>query len=414
MDKNVANNKPVVSSERIKALDLLRGVAVLGILIMNIQSFSMPGTAYINPMSYGDMTGANEWVWILSHVFGDQKFMTLFSVLFGAGIILITNKAESKSASAKGIHYRRNFFLLIFGIIHGHLIWSGDILFIYALCAFWVYWFRNKSAKTLFIVGLVVISVHSILYLFAGFSMEHWPQEAIEGNKTAWESSVAYNQKEIAAFTGTWGEQIAKTSEQAIFFETFLFLTIFIWRAGGLMLVGIALYKWGVITGAKSIAFYKKTWLINWVIGLPIVIYGVWQNFEHAWAFEFSMFIGSQFNYWGSLFVSMGILSAVMIWAKSGGFDWLKSRLEAVGQMALTNYLMQSILCTFIFYGMGLGLFGSIERTDQIGIVLAVWMIQILWSKTWLEKYRFGPFEWLWRSMTYGKRQPFVNHTKAE
>ena len=150
---------PVLPSERILSLDVLRGFAILGILFMNIQSFSMIEAAYINPTAYGDLTGINKWVWIISHIFTDQKFMTLFSLLFGAGIILITDRADLKGISAAGLHYRRTFWLLLIGLIHAYLLWHGDILVIYAMCALIVYAFRKLSPKKFLIYVLITISI---------------------------------------------------------------------------------------------------------------------------------------------------------------------------------------------------------------------------------------------------------------
>ena len=131
--------QPTVQQERIQSLDVLRGFAILGILIMNVQSFAMPGAAYLNPMAYGDLTGPNKWVWILSHLFADQKFMTIFSILFGAGVVLFSESAEKKLGKSAGLHYRRTFWLLLIGLFHAHIIWYGDILVSYALVDSWCF-----------------------------------------------------------------------------------------------------------------------------------------------------------------------------------------------------------------------------------------------------------------------------------
>ena len=150
---------------------MLRGFALLGILIMNIQSFSMPGAAYLNPMAYGDMTGLNRWVWVLSHTLADQKFLSLFSMLFGAGVIVFAERAIARGGSSGWLHYRRSAWLLLFGLIHGHLLWYGDILYSYALCALWVYLFRNRSPTTLFISGFAFMSIAWAYNLFSGYSI---------------------------------------------------------------------------------------------------------------------------------------------------------------------------------------------------------------------------------------------------
>ena len=405
---NTTSLNPTLGEERIDSLDILRGFAILGILIMNIQSFSMPGPAYLNPMAFGDMTGANKWVWILSHIFGDQKFMTIFSILYGAGVVMVTQNAEKKTGKSASLHYRRTFWLLIIGLIHAHLIWYGDILVPYALCAIFIYFFRNVRPTILLVVGVLLIAVHTLLYVGLGSSIAHWPQESINQTMQSWNPGQEKLDQEIAAYTGSFSDQLSVRVKSALFLETFVFLMMFLWRAGGLMLVGMALYKWGILTAERSRNFYIKGWMISWVIGMPIVIYGVYKNFDANWALEYAMFIGSQFNYWGSLGVSFGLICAIMILSKSGSMTWFRERLAGVGRMALTNYLMQSVICTFIFYGIGISLFGQVDRVGQVGIVLLVWIIQLLWSKPWIRKYRFGPAEWMWRSLTYLKRQKMI------
>lgn len=397
---------PIKSTERIESLDVLRGVAILGILIMNIQSFSMPGAAYMNPTAYGDLEGINRWVWILSHLFGDQKFMTIFSILFGAGIVLVTNRAETKSGSSLGLHYKRTFWLLVIGLIHAHLIWYGDILVPYAICALFVYLFRKKGPITLLVFGILFLSIHSLIYWFFGTSLEHWPDEAVQSASSSWLPSQNDINSEIAAITGSLSEQIKYNSASAWFLETMVFAVLFLWRAGGLMFVGMALYKWQVLSALRSPKFYLKGLIISWLIGFPIVIYGIIRNFEANWSFDYSMYLGSQFNYYGSLFVSFGYICMIMLISQSKAIPWFRRRFAAIGQMALTNYILQSIIAVLIFYGIGLGLFGQMERIGQVGIIVAIWIVQVAWSKPWLDRFRFGPLEWLWRSLTYVKIQP--------
>ncbi len=402
-----ATLQPILGKDRIQSLDILRGIAILGILIMNIQSFAMPGAAYLNPTAYGDLEGMNYWVWVLSHIFADQKFMTIFSILFGAGVVLVTQKAEERQGKSAGLHYKRTFWLLIIGLIHAHLIWYGDILVAYALCALFVFLFRKLSARKLLIIGLLVVSVHSLIYLFFGFSLPFIPAEVIsELRNDIWNPNPDAIQQEIKAIAGSLSSQIAYNSESAIPMHTSVFLMIMLWRAGGLMLVGMALYKWGVLTAGRSASFYKKGMVLGFLLGLPVIIIGLYKNFEADWSLEFSMFIGSQFNYFGSLGVSFAYICGIMLFAKSDGFKLLKDRFAAVGQMALTNYISQSILGVLIFFGLGLGLFGEVERYQQILVVLGIWLLQLSWSKPWLERFKFGPLEWVWRSLTYMKKQP--------
>ncbi len=398
--------QPVQQKARIQSLDILRGIAILGILILNIQSFAMPGSAYLNPFSYGDMEGLNFWVWVFGHIFADQKFITIFSILFGAGIILVTQKAEQKSGKSAGLHYKRNFWLLVIGLLHAHLIWYGDILVAYALGGFIVYFFRKMQPRTLLILGTLVFSVHSVLYIMTGTSIPYWPQEALQDTMLMWHPPASEIQQEINALTGSLTEQINYNSAGALVMETMVYAILFFWKTTGLMLIGMALYKMGILSAEKSSSFYKNGLIAGFLIGFPIVIYGMIQNLNADFSFEYSMFLGSQFNYWGSLFVSFGYICVVMLWDKSGKFEALKSKLSAVGQMALTNYIVQSLIGVFLFFGVGFSLFGEVDRIFQLSIVFAVWALQLWWSKPWLDRYKFGPLEWVWRSLTYWKKQP--------
>ena len=171
---------PTRPAERIVAIDILRGFALLGILIMNIQGFAMPAAAYLNPTAYGDLSGANRWVWILSHVFADQKFMTIFSLLFGAGIVLMSEKLDERGLRAWGLHYRRTFWLLLFGLTHAFLLSSGDILVAYAVCGLWVYWLRRLRPGLQVALGLLVVSIPALLLLGTGLSMQFFPPGTVQ------------------------------------------------------------------------------------------------------------------------------------------------------------------------------------------------------------------------------------------
>lgn len=398
---------PTLGKERIQSLDILRGIAILGILIMNVQSFAMPGSAYLNPSSFGDLTGINFWVWVLSHVLADQKFMTIFSILFGAGIVLVTDKAEQREGKSAGLHYKRTFWLLVIGLLHAHLIWYGDILVAYALCALIVFLFRKSSPRKLLIIGLITISIHTVIYLLIGASMQFIPAADLEEMRQSfWNPGLEAIQREIAAVTGSLGEQIRHNSASALEMETTALGMQLFWRAGGLMLIGMAMYKKGVLSAARDASFYKKGLVLGMLIGLPLVVWGIVKNFEAGWTLEYSMFIGSQFNYWGSLAMGYAYICGIMLFVKTDGFKSIKQRLAAVGQMALTNYIAQSMIGMLLFFGVGFGLFGQFERSHQVIVVLAIWLMQLAWSRPWLDAYRFGPLEWVWRTFTYGKAQP--------
>ena len=400
IDSSVSSS-PTAPSERILALDALRGFAVLGILIMNIQSYSSIQAAYLNPTAYGDLTGVNLWIWTLSHLFAREKFMAIFSILFGAGVLLFADRVEARGRSAAGLHYRRTLWLIVIGMIHAYVFWYGDILVAYGLCALVVFLFRKLSPKWLLTLGIVAVAMGSLIFIFFGWSIPYWPQENYQQSLQHWMPSAESIQAEIAAYRGGWPEQMSHRVPASIVMQTFLFLTFMSWRCGGLMLIGMALFKWGALTAQRSGRFYSILMGTGLGIGLPLVIYGILRDFKADWSYDYSMFLGSQFNYWGSIPVALGYVAIVMLICKSGLWEKLVRRLAAVGRMALTNYLLQTVICTTIFYGHGLGLFGQVERGGQILIVFAVWMILLFISPLWLRRFQFGPAEWLWRTLTY-------------
>jgi len=193
----------------------------------------------------------------------------------------------------------------------------------------------------------------------------------------------------------------------AIFMQTFLFLWESFWRVTALMLLGMALYKKGILSAQQSNRFYLKLTIFGILVGLPLIIYGIYSDFNSGWTMRQSMFFNQQYNYIGSVGIALAYIGIVMLVCKSGIAMKCKSWLAAVGKMAFTNYILESLICTFIFYGHGLGFFGQVERKFQILIVFAVWILILVISPLWLKYFRFGPLEWLWRSLTYWKLQPF-------
>ena len=397
---------PVSSNERIISIDVLRGVAVLGILIMNIQNFSMIGAAYMNPDAYGDLAGINKWVWILSHIMADQKFMTIFSILFGAGVILFTSKAIQKDKKPGPIHFRRMFWLFVFGMVHAYLIWSGDILVNYALCGMFVFIFRNKSPKKLLIISAVFFIIPILLDLMSGFSMPYWPEESVQDNLKNWKPSAEAIAVEISNYQGNWLIQMDSRVGAAIFMQTFLFLWESFWRVTALMLLGMALFKQGILSAQLSNKYYIKLSLFGFILGLPLILYAIYSDFSTGWTMQRSMFYNQQFNYIGSVGIALAYIGIIMLIVKSTKAIKCKSWFAAVGKMAFTNYILESLICTFIFYGHGLGFYGQVERKFQILIVFASWILILIISPLWLRYFKFGPLEWLWRSLTYWNIQP--------
>jgi uncharacterized protein len=396
---------PVPPPARIACLDTLRGFALLGILLMNVQSFAMPGDAYLNPTAYGDLTGANRWAWVLVHVLADQKFINIFSMLFGAGIVLMADRTEPPRFRA--VHVRRMAILVAFGLLHGHLLWSGDILYSYGVCGLLLFGARRLRARSLLALALALYAVSTLIMVDGALAMRTWSPERLAAfSRGMWQSTPAEQAAELAAYRGGWGRHLARNSSDATDMETGIFLLYLVWKVAGLMLLGMALARLGVLTGRRSDRFYRRLTVAGLAVGLPVVAYGAWANFRAGWDVRWSFFYGSQFNYWGSVAVSLGWVGAVMLACRAGAFAAARRRLAAVGRTALSNYVLQTVLCTLVFYGTGLGLYGRVSRVGQLGVVAAVWAVQLALAPLWLRRFAFGPLEWLWRSLTYGRPQP--------
>ncbi len=398
--------EPGPTQERHGAMDALRGVAVLGILVMNIQAFSMVMAAYLNPPVQGGFEGANYWVWLLSHIFAQEKFLTIFSMLFGAGIVLMAERNEAKGLSPFRMHLRRNTALLFIGAAHGYLLWYGDILLAYALAGFAVYRCRHWASRRLVIAGVALLCLPALYMVFSYASIPYWPDEARQEVHEMLEPPPGFVAMEVATYQGGWLDQMRERVPTFFMISTFYFLIYTGWRVAGLMLLGMALYKWGVLQGMRSRRFYGGMLALGLGIGLPMVSGGVLYNNAHGWEPFRVFYMGALFNYWGSLPAALGWIAGLMLlWSVAGsrGALW---PLQAAGRMALSNYLLQTLICTTLFYGHGLGWFGEVERTGQIAVVGAIWVVCLVFSVLWLRAFRMGPAEWAWRCLTYRQLLP--------
>jgi uncharacterized protein len=391
---------PVTENARIVSLDALRGVAILGILVMNIPYFSMVSAA-ANPIALGPLNMGEYVVWYVGYVFCNFKFISIFSMLFGAGIVLMTERREEAGKSSLGIHYRRMAVLLFLGLVHAYAFWYGDILYTYAMCGFVAYWFRKWSPRWLFILGLMSIAIGSLISVATGLSMSYWPEESIHELNQGWAPTAETIESEVKIYRSGWLGQMPHRLEMSIFLQSFVFLFLFVWRCGGMILMGMALYKWGVFSAAKSKLFYRVLVAMALLVGVPVIVFGIHWNEAHEWAVTSSKFLGNQFNYWASLLVALGWVGVVMLLCQHASGRRLMGPFAAVGRMALTNYFMQTVICTLVFYGHGLGLFGEVNRVEQLGFVAAIFAFQLVFSPLWLRHFNFGPMEWLWRCATY-------------
>ncbi|HEY9030168.1 MAG TPA: DUF418 domain-containing protein [Kangiella sp.] len=398
---------PTSSEQRFHALDLIRGVAVLGILIMNIYGFSNIFSYYMNPYALGEPSNSDVWIWSLTHIFADQKFYTIFSMLFGAGILLMADRAREKGVSPGKYHYFRMFWLIVFGLIHGLLIWFGDVLFIYACMGLWVFLFTDTSAKTKLITGIVLIALYSLYMAMVSFNIDKIPAEDLEFIFSMFYPDQAFINEETLPYISSYASQL---NHRVNFFQENVLsmgLTFGIFRIGGSMLLGMALYQYGVLTAERSRSFYIKLAVIGLLVGFSLTAWDMNQLFSNGFSFEALLFSYMTLTNIAAVFIAIGYIALFALWIKSSAATKLRESLEAVGRMAFTNYIAQSIICTTVFYSFGFGLFAELSRLQLMGIVAIVFLLQLIWSSWWLKRYHYGPLEWLWRSLTYAKIQAF-------
>ncbi|GAA0270234.1 DUF418 domain-containing protein [Halobacterium noricense] len=390
---------PTPPSERVVGLDALRGFALLGILVVNVRLFSMPEVVLLNPTAYGDFTGANYWAWFAGHVLVEQKFITLFTLLFGGGIALFTRNRERRGDPVLGLHLRRSGLLVAFGLLHAYLLWYGDVLVAYGVTALWVVSARHETARRQAVLGLGLLVVPSatqvLSVLFADLS----------AFAQTWQPAEAALRTEVETYRSGWLAQMAHRVPTAFERQTAGYLASTGWRVSGSMLLGMALFEWGVLTNDRSRRFYRRLAAAGGVTGLAVVLAGVWYVEASNWTPAAGL-LWRQFNYWGSLPLAGAYVALVMLYAQRRPDGVLTRTLAGTGRTAFSNYLLQSLLATWIFYGHGLRLFGRVTRFEALGIVAAIWVVQAALSMLWLRQFRFGPMEWLWRTLTYGERQP--------
>lgn len=426
---------PVSESCRVAAVDVLRGVAVLGILAMNITTFGLPTASYMNPAAAalepyaGPFTGLNVAAWLVQHVVFDMKIMTIFTMLFGAGLVLMGEKVGEGPRRFAGIYYRRLGWLLLIGLLHAYILWYGDILTAYALCGLVLYPLRRLAPRWLIAIGAGLCLVSVVLSMAMGGAMWWMQAQAAEAQAAleagreltrqqrdlidGWrEANAGFDptaeqvEREIGRVRGPLASVIGYNIENAIMFQTFMFALIGFWRCTGGMLIGMALMKLGVFSASRSTGFYIRLAAWGYVPGLLLVGLSTSHHLRHGFGIVDWFLLGGQLNSVGSIGVALGHVAVVMLVVKSGAMRGLVERLVAAGRMALTNYLAQSLIGAAIFFGWGFGLFGELRRWQLLLVAAAIWAAQLAWSRWWLGRFRFGPAEWAWRSLTYWRFQP--------
>ncbi len=402
---------------RYQSLDAVRGFAVLGILLMNIVGMGLPAFAYMNPTVAGGDSGANLVAWALAYVLVDGKMRALFTLMFGASLLLIADAAEGKTPGAAGTHYRRMFWLLLFGMIHAWAIWFGDILVTYALAGSLAFLFRHMPPRRMIGAGLVILGLLMAWNFMGHFhfvqmrALAEAPGAAPE-LVAAWKAayaelapSGAQVAGEIAGYRGGFMDVFHARAETVIFFQTFLIPTNFVWEALGFMCIGMALFRLGFFTGAWETRTYAKLAAVLIPVGIVFGAPLAGKLWMVRWD-PVTTFATDALAIPVHLAMGIGYAAAVIAIVKSGALKGAVDRLAAAGRMAFTNYLGASLITTTLFYGYGFGLFAQLERAQLYGVVLGVWVIQLAVSKPWLERFNYGPFEWAWRSLVKMQPQP--------
>ena len=417
---------PVSPRERVETIDVLRGFALQGILLMNILAFGLPFRAYMDPTVDGATAGLDFGVYFTVDLLAEGTMRALFSLLFGAGVVILSGGATPKPA---GVYYRRQLLLLAFGLFDAFvLLWTGDILVLYALAGMALYWVRGWSAKRLFVLAGVLFTYLLVFYTVMFLALLVLPEmaaaaqarldagaitEADRALVAEWAGLEAQFRpppevlaREALKFQGTYGEAFLANAVEVLSLWAAAYPLFLYWDALACMVLGMALYKTGVLTGTRGTRFYVVLAVAGFAVGLAVN------------AFELTMKTGSGFAlHWvsgasvitydiGRVAMALGFLALVALVCSLGWLAWLRRVLAAVGRMALTNYLLQSVFGLLIFHAVGLGLWSALPRHQLYLVVLAEWVAVAVFSVFWLRRFRFGPLEWLWRVLTYRRLQP--------
>jgi uncharacterized protein len=424
---------PVNEGDRIGLIDALRGFALLGILAMNIPGFSMPD--YFTEAFHNDPSQLNFWLHGFITVFLEGKMRAMFGMIFGAGILLFVGGKEKAGMPATKLFYRRMGWLALFGLVHAHLIlWIGDILYLYAVCGMLVYPLRNAQPRLLAmavpLVAVVDFTSGTLFYqhmrntrlaYVEAKKVEATGQALSGAQKKAlsdWremEKTMIPNREDAKENTrkmkGDYASVGGYLRPLALKMQT-MFLPLEIWDSVALMMLGMALHRWGFFAGAWRREDYWKVVAVGYGVGLPLVAYSFYYQTVNYSTLEANLlrmervaveWTGIIYPFQRMLLV-MAHAAALILLFTGGGAQWLYRRLAAVGRMAFTNYIMQSVICTLFFFGYGLNYYAELDYYQIYYVVVSIWVLQLVVSPIWLERFYFGPLEWLWRTLTYGAR----------
>lgn len=430
---------PTLQPDRIHIIDAMRGFALCGILIMNIPYFALPFQQGYDPRIFGELgQRANHFWWAFVNYFLEGSMRGLFSLLFGAGALLLLGRLQKKNTGLvpADIYFRRLLWLLLFGFINGFLLnWPGDILYHYAIVGMFIFAFRSASPKLLTILVALFVGITMLFSFLQKRDLYEMRSKGIEALKLkkqgstlteeqeaaigAWEGfnkkrDTTLNRKEAEKMIkeiseGSYAKVFGEMSRWTVKLESIKFYGPFFFDIIIFFLLGMLLLKTGIISGEKPLAFYGFMAIAGYLLGFGegYLHYNLVlkSNFD-PFIYYRMMPIPADLYQIHRICTTLGHLGLLMALHKSGFFNWLLRPLACMGQMAFTNYLSQSIICGLLFYGYGFGFFGKYERFEIYYFWAAIIAFQMVFSVLWLKYFRFGPFEWAWRSLTYLQWQP--------
>lgn len=371
--------------ERNVTLDFVRGVAILGILLLNIAAFGLPKAAYLNPAWYGDITRSDAWTWAILDLFAQVKFLTLFALLFGAGLQLLLKRGKRWIQS-------RLTLLVLLGFIHGLFFWDGDILLAYGLVGL-ICWRMIRDAhdvKNLFNTGAILYLIGIGVLLLLGM---------ISGGATnrSWIPDAANLQYE--QFWKLKGGVEAISNRADMLGDNLIALGAqYGWQLAGMMLMGAALMRTGWLKGEFSLSHYRRTGCALVLIGVIINLPAIVAQWMLGWDYRWCAFLLQAPRELSAPFQTIGYAALIFgFWPQIARFR-LVAAVACVGRMALSNYLVQTLICTTLFYHFGL--FMKFDRLHLLAFVIPVWAVNLVFSVIWLRFFRQGPLEWLWRQLT--------------
>ncbi|HEX2837259.1 MAG TPA: DUF418 domain-containing protein [Phycisphaerales bacterium] len=448
--------QPVHAGERIAALDVARGIALLGILTVNVHYFGWPlGDVLGTHTPPKDVGGIEYAAWYYLRTFGEGKFFTIFSTLFGAGLTIQWLRATERGLGFGGLAVRRLGFLMLLGLCHGLLLWYGDILFVYAWCGLLllVPLHFKWSARTQVVVAVVLMALGCMLWggmsMLQGFGSraahqaQHntQPQEAVAHSPTPSGDNAAVP-AEVTATSGTaetpfgrllehwqsgrgtgspddpvWRDNEVMAYRHGPWLQSFLFrgvtwlsmifMVLFGFGLGvvTMFLIGSAIIKSDVIRKGSD-RFFRIAAIVGMGTGVPLSVLATsLLGHSNAWLREF---VANALYLPAGAAVALGIIACVVLWTRSGKAAGLARLIATTGRFGLTNYLLQTVICTTIFYHWGFAKFGSLGGPALLGIALGVYAVQLVLSAVADRYLQYGPMEWLWRSVTYWRFQPFL------